>query len=280
MTRPDTLTRFAQAVDLALTLPHPTDIYRAILTSTPDVDDGLKGTSYDGDRTSGGTTSTHPERMLARKHPGQFPADDAEDQRGRWGGRTDRSKDDLLHLRRATDRVLDSIAALNAECCDAGQPDDWDDALKCAHLLHETGTLAAAYDVGRDVDAWALRFCHAIDTVRAIRDSWMAHDAPEDIAEANFAWCHSHARLNLKEKRTSRRLCTWCWRHILDLAEFSDLAAVELQEDQTNWPSEAMIQAKQDQRRVLYDREHAAWLRGHGLNPTVVHQKRQARRTA
>lgn len=279
MKSPDTLTRFVAAVELALVLPHPTDIYRAILTGTIDVDDGLRGTAYDGDRTSGGGQTSSVERMLERKHPGQFPKDD-DDQPGKWGARTDRSKDDLLHLRRATDRVLDSIAALNAECCAAGQPDDWDDALKCAHLLHETGMLQAAIDLGRDVDSWALRFCHAIDTVRAIRDSWMAHEAPDDIAEQNFVWCQSHARLNLKEKRTSRRLCTWCWRHVQDLAEFSDHPAVVLQEQDDNWPSVEMIRAKQDQRRVLYDKEHALWLRAHGIDPTAAHQRRQHRRTA
>lgn len=278
MSTPNTLTRFAAAVELALTLPHPTMIYRAILSGTPETDDGLRGTAYDSDRTSGGTSSTHPERMLARKHPGQFPADDADDQRGAWGARTDRSKDDLLHLRRATDRAMDSISALNAECCDAGQPDDWDDALKCAHLLDETGTLAAAIDVGRDVDSWALRFAHAIDTVRAIRDSWMAHAPAPSVMEENYAWCRNHAKIGAEEKRTSRMLCRWCWEQIGDLAELGE--PVVLQEDQQHWPSEGMMRALADGRMVDVKRERNDWLRGLGLNPERVHQRRQLRRGA
>lgn len=293
MTRPDTLTRFATAVDLALTLPHPTEIYRAIMSGSSEVDDGLKGTSYDSDRTTGGTSSSHPERMLARKHPGQFPKDagsekypDWEDEPGTWGARTDRARDDLLHLRRATDRVLDAVSALVAECIDAGTPDDWEDALKAAHTLHDAGYLAAAIDVGRNVDGWALRFIHGIDTVRAIRDSWMAHtlDASDLGLVKAHRWCRSHERVKdakgkpLEKARDTALLCRWCYRHVEDLAEFSDETAVELQRDPKCWPSEAMVAADEQGRRVLYDKEEAAWQRSHGLDPAAVHQRRQGRR--
>jgi hypothetical protein len=287
MTR-QTVEQFTQAIALAATLPDPADIYRAILAGSREVDDGLRATGHGGGHTSGGERSSHPERQLERRQPGQFPTNEKheadpdawEHKPGTWGQRTDRARDDMLALNKAATRVLDSIATLNAVCCDAGQPDTWAEAIHDANLLAETGMLQAALDVGRNVDADAIRFAHAVDTVRAIRDSWMAHQAPQSVAEANYVWCLSHARLNLEEKRSTRKLCRWCYRHVEDIAEFSDRTAVELQEDDTCWPSEAMIRAKEQGRPVLYDKEHQAWLRSHQIDPRIAHQRRQQRRSA
>lgn len=285
MSKPDSVTRFSAAVDLALTLPHPTAIYRAILSGTREVDDGLKGTSYDGHKTTGGTPSSHPERMLERKHPGQFPADegtekypDWEDQPGQWGARTDRAADDLLHLRRATDRVLDAIATLNAECCDAGQPDTWDEALQDAHTLVEAGFLSAAIDVGRHVDAEALRFAHAIDTVRAIRDSWLPHAPAQGLIEANFAWCRPHLQIGVQVKRETKVCCRTCYRWIEDL-ELGGLGqAVELQLERRYWPTEDMLRSNADGRRAMVARDRRDWLVKFGLDPMTVDRRRSTKR--
>ena len=269
------LERFANAVQLAHDLPHPTAIYHAIMAGTRDVDDGLRAASYDGDRVSASSASSHPERMVARRNPDLFPRDDdapPQPLRRRDG------RDDLLALRRATDRALDAIAALNAECCDAGQPDTWDEAIKDAHLLHEQGYLRAAVDVGRNVDAWALRFAHAIDTVRAVHDSWLPHAPTQGLAEENHAWCRSHERIDVKRPRVTRLLCQQCWRDVQDLETLG--APVELQNDPAMWPSEAMLEAREAGRRVLFGKEQQRWLLAHGLNPADVHRRRQDRRTA
>lgn len=280
MSTPDTLTRFAAAVELALGLPHPTAIYRAIMSGTRDVDDGLKGTAYDGDRTAGGTSSSHPERMLARKHPGQFPTDDNPDQRGTWGASSDRARDDLSHLHRATLRAMDAVVTLNAECSAAEAPDDWDDTLKCAHLLHETGMLQAALDVGRDVDAAALRFSHAIDTVRAIRDSWMAHAPQQGLAEANFAWCRPHLTIGVQVKRETKVCCRTCYRWIEDLQLGGIGDAVELQLERRYWPSEDMLRSNAAGRRAMVARDRRDWLLEHGCDPATVDRRRAARRAS
>lgn len=286
MTQRPSLERFGHALQLAATLPHPTTIYRAILAGTREVDDGMRGTAYDGDRTIGGTGSSHPERMLQRRHPDQFPPDDDPDRRGQWGQRTDRARDDMLALRRATDRVLDAIATLNAVCLDAGQPDTWDQAIADANVLLEAGYLQAAIDVGRNVDSEALRFVFAVDTVRAVRDSWMAHAPAQGLAETNHPWCRSHKQIGVDKARDTRMLCRWCYRHVEDIAGFvtdehgHGSSAVELQHDPSYWPSKAMLAAHDEGRRVVYDREHQAWLRSHGLDPLRVHQQRQGRRSA
>ena len=278
MTQPTTLDRFGAAIELADGLPHPSDIYRAILTGSRDTNDGLRAASYDGDRTSGGTSSSHPERMLARRHPDQFPAD--EDEPGKWGSRTDRAADDLLALRRATDRVLDSISALNAECCDAGTADDWDAALKDAHLLAEAGYLTAAIDVGRHIDHWLIRFTHAVDTVRAIRDSWMAHAPAQGLAEANFAWCRPHLTIGVETKRETKVCCRWCYRQIedLELAGLGD--AVELQLQRRYWPTEAMLRSNAEGRRAMLSRDRRDWLVSHGADPMAVDRRRASRRAS
>jgi hypothetical protein len=289
-----TVDRFRRAVDLALTLPDPVDIYRAILAGSREVDDGLRATGHGGGQSRGGERSSHPERQLERRQPGQFPKNDDEEadpdaweeKRGAWNARTDRARDDMLALNRAATRVLDCMATLNAECCDAGQPDTWAEALQDAHLLLETGTLQAAIDVGRHIDATALRFCFAVDTVRAVRDSWMAHDAPQGMAETNQAWCRPHLRIDVKRPRVTKVCCQQCWRDIRDLeGQVLDdhgrpIPAVELQTDPTNWPSEAMQRAREDGRRVLFEKEQAAWMRSRGVDPHQAHQRRQQRRSA
>lgn len=283
MTRqPTTTERFIAALELADTLPNPTDIYRAILAGSQEVDDGLRAANYDGER-GGATTATHPERVLAQRHPDQFPNDDHPDGwetvKGKWGGRTDRAADDLLALRRATDRVLDAISSLNAECCDAGTADDWDEALQHAHLLANAGYVTAALDVGRHIDHWLLRFAYAIDTVRAIRDSWMPHAPQENLGLIQReGWCRSHQRIDVQRPRVSRLLCQQCWRDIQDLEQLG--APVDLQTDPAKWPSEAMLRAREEGRRVLFDRERQAWLRSHGVSVQQVQQRRRERRAS
>lgn len=290
-----TLDRFVAAIELADTLPDPAAIYRAILAGSRDVDDGLRSTGAGSGRVSGGTSSSHPERVLAQRHPGQFPDDkepDWEDQPGAWGGRIDRSRDDLLALRRATDRVLDAVSALNAECCDAGTVEDWDAALKDAHLLASQGYITAALDVGRHIDHWLIRFAHAVDTVRAIRDSWMAHRAPEGLAEENQPWCRSCLRIELsngdrlRRTRHTKMCCQRCFRDIQDLEGYvlddqgHPIPAVELQMSPAYWPSEAMTKAREDGRTVLLEKERTKWLRSHGADVSEVHRRRQERRSA
>jgi hypothetical protein len=270
-----TLERFAAAVTLAVGLPHPTVIYRAIMASTPDVDDGLRAASYDGDG-RGGTSSSHPERMLERRNPEMFRDPDPKAITAPARRRNDR--DDLIRLNRSTTTVLDAVAALNAECCDAGQPDTWDEAIHCANLLEQQGYLAAAIDVGRDVDAWAMRFVHAVDTVRAVHDSWMAHAPGQSIAEENDPWCQSHFRIGARTDRLTRKLCRFCWDQLADLEELGE--RVVLQEERANWPSEAMLRAHAEGRMVDLKRERTAWLKDRGLDPSRVHQRRQNRRSA
>lgn len=285
--KPTTIEQFAAAVTLAVALPSPSLIYRAIMAGTPEVDDGLRGTAYDGDRTSGGGGSSHVERQVERRNPGQFPTKDAkgnednwEAVRGQWDSRSHglRAGDELLRLKRATDRAMEAISALNAECCDAGQPDTWEEAIQCANILEQQGYIQAAIDVGRNVDSAAMRFVHAIDTVRAVRDSWMAHAPAQGLAEANYAWCQSHGRIGAEEKRTTRKLCRWCWDQMADLAELGE--PVVLQEDTANWPSEGMLRAMAEGRLVDVKRERNDWIRSRGLNPERVHQRRQMRRGA
>ena len=276
-----TLERFAAAIELARSLPGPADIYRAILTGSREVDDGLRAANYDGTR-SGSDRSSHPEKVLASRHPGQFPRDDEpdwEDIKGSWGNRTDRARDDMLALRRATDRALDAIADLNDMCCSRGHPSDWDAALKDAHILCDTGYLQAALDVGRNADAPVIRFSHAIDTVRAVRDSWMAHQPQEGLGLVEReGLCRSHERIGVKRPRVSRLLCQQCWRDILDLEQLGE--PVELQMDPGNWPTETMLKAREDGRTVLLQKERQTWLRHHGVDASRVQDRRRERRGA
>jgi hypothetical protein len=293
------LERYTAAVELAIKLPTPQSISRTILADTPDVDDGLRAASYDGDRTTGGTTSSHPERMLAQRHPGQFPRDeDDPDTPGTWGPRhhSNRPADDLLRLSKASERAVEAIASLLAEVLDQGyDPDsyDWDDATKDAHLIaeHRNGeTLRAALDLGRNVTYWLDRYSHAIDTVRAVHDTWLPHAPAQGLAEANQPWCRPCQRIKLYNgepllrQRVTKVCCQRCWRDIQDLEGFvldangHPIPAVELQNDPAMWPSEAMTKAREDGRRVLADRERQAWLRGHGADVSEVQRRRQERR--
>lgn len=286
MSERTTIERFEAAVLLAISLPTPREIAKAIMTGSDEVDDGLRAASYDTDRISGGTSGSHPERMLAQRHPDQFPRDDQDqDVKGRWGAPSNRSADDLLRLSKASERAVDAIAALNAECCDAGVPDTWDEALHHANTLHEAGYLLAAIDVGRDVDAWALRFSFAVDDVRAVRDSWMPHAPAEGLAEENRAWCRPCQRLDIKRQRITKMCCQRCWRDVLDLEGFildlhgAPIPAVELQLNPAYWPSEAMGRAREDGRRVLLDKEKRDWMLSLGVDIRAAYNQRQARRS-
>ena len=291
MTRqPTPLERFTAAVELAIKLQTPQAISRAILAGTPEVDDGLRAASYDGDRVTGGTSQSPVERMVALRNPDQFPKDnpDATDTRTkapRTRGGGNRAGDDLYRLSKASERIVEAVASLLAEVLDAGCPDmddyRWDDAVKDAHLIaeHNGGeTFTAAVDLGRRVTYWADRFTNAVDTVRAIRDSWMAHDPTQGLAESNQAWCRPHLRIDIKRKRVSAVCCQQCWRDMQDLEQLG--APVDLQRDPANWPSEPMLQAREDGRTVLFQKERQAWLRRHGVDLQRVAQRRQERRSA
>lgn len=277
-----TLERFAEAVTLAVALPSPAVILERI--TEDEVDDGLRATSYDGDRIAGGSGKSHPERMLEARNPEQFPPDDPNKP-----PRTRRSSTaprDRARLEQAQENAIDAIAALNAECCDAGMPETWEEATTDANVIHETGMLKAAIDVGRDVERWAMRYVHAIDTVRAVHDAWMPHEPPQGLAEENIAWCRPCLRIDEKRKRITKVCCQRCWRDILDLEGFitdddgEPIPAVELQLQPRYWPSEAMGRAREQARPILVDRERQAWLRSHGINPATAHQRRQERRSA
>jgi hypothetical protein len=284
------LEQFTAAVELAMKLPTPQVISRAILSGTPEVDDGLRAASYDGDRVTGGTSGSHPERMLAVRNPDMFPRDNPEhpesrEKAPRTRGNGNRASDDLYRLSKASERIVEAVSSLLAEVLDTGCPDlteyAWDDAIKDAHLIaeHNNGeTFTAAVDLGRHVIKWVDRFTNAVDTVRAIRDSWMAHDPSQGLAESNQAWCRPHLRIDIKRKRVSAVCCQQCWRDIQDLEQLG--APVDLQRDPKNWPSEPMLRAREDGRTALFQKERQAWLRGHGVDLSRVAQRRQERRSA
>lgn len=134
---------FAKTASRAMQLPVPAAIARLILASTEAAHNGLRAATYEA-RTSGtghDVHLTHPEVGAERRI-----------ERGDKDSR--RPLDDLRDLSKASERFVDAIAALNAECLDAPPPETWDEAVKDADHLAEHDLIEAALDVGRDVTGW------------------------------------------------------------------------------------------------------------------------------
>lgn len=249
--------RFSAAVTLALELPTPEAIWRAILATA---DDGLRAANYEARVRGGGATAvedpdtgetysihlTTTERTALR---------DRHDDQGEG-----------LILSRARERFIDAIAALNAICVDAGAPDSWDDATKDAHILYETGVLQAAIDTGRDVMGWINQTENAVRDVRGVHDRHMPHTPSDTDRLINGdPICLSHARIGDYERPRHGKLhiCKTCYDLLAKVGN-----PAEQHHDPHAWPPIDLLREHADMertgRRKDYRTELNLWLERRG----------------
>ena len=173
---------------------------------------------------------------------------------------------DLAALELATDGYIASASRIIKLCSSAAKPEDWDEATKLGHLLHEQGQIQAAIDVGIDLTREVFRLHDYVTTVQRIHDGHCAHKADDTAKLATGdPICLSHARIGDydRPRHGKHHVCKTCY----DL-----LAAVghpsELHHDPDAWPPDDLLREhahmEMTGKRMDYIRERQRWVESHG----------------
>lgn len=244
----------AQAMEL-----DPDAIRTSIRTT---VDDGLRAARYDGAGGRSADTSSHPERQALNT-------------------RRDPSWADLAAVDHHEARFVTAVAELAIRSHSHGAPETWAEAVKDAHLLAEMDAIGVLERIpGEKPARWVHQAGDALHDLELIARRHLTRiptDFDRNHESVNDATCRNHLRIGASEKRATKMLCDWCYRHVGDL-ELAGLGpAVDLQHDPAMWPSEGMLRAEG---RVALGRERRDWLVSHGLRPLEVDRLRSSKRAS
>lgn len=217
------------------------DNIRATIRAT--IDDGLRAANYDGVGGRSAEVSSHPERVALNP-------------------RKDSSWTDLDLIDHHVNRFVTAVAEL-ARRSRSGRPcDDWEEAVRDAHLLAEMDAVSVLDTSGQRPGRWVHQAGDAIHDITLIRDRHCARiPTRTDLLLSGDPVCLSHARIGDYEhaRHGDLVLCKTCRDLVAQVAR-----PPEVHKDSDWWPSTDLLREHAEMertgKRADYQRARSEWI--------------------